>query len=272
MLALFCDRPRRHRAAHHRRGDRGHGHLRPGSDNAQGIAEMSGDVEARARRSSPTPTPSATMTKAITKAPPSPPPCSPRPRLSAPYRRHRDLRSPAGREGHGDEPVHGHLPAQQPVRDGARCRRRLPVLRSPPSTPCPGRPARSSSRGAAAVPRPPGIMNYTETPEYGRVVDIRTKDAARTRHARCSPSSRPIAVGFTLGRRACLVLPGPSPPARRWPSSSPTRVAPGTTRRSWSRTGTTAARAARRMRPRSSATRSATRSYDTAGPGGSTRC
>ncbi|MFG3495640.1 sodium-translocating pyrophosphatase [Streptomyces sp. NPDC047928] len=46
----------------------------------------------------------------------------------------------------------------------------------------------------------PGIMNYTETPEYGRVVDICTKDALREL---ATPGllavMAPIAVGFTLG-------------------------------------------------------------------------
>ena len=46
----------------------------------------------------------------------------------------------------------------------------------------------------------PGIMDGTETPEYGRVVDICTKDALRELATpACSPCWRPIAVGFTLG-------------------------------------------------------------------------
>ncbi|OIJ89732.1 sodium-translocating pyrophosphatase [Streptomyces colonosanans] len=46
----------------------------------------------------------------------------------------------------------------------------------------------------------PGIMDYSETPEYGRVVDICTKDALREL---ATPGllavMAPIAVGFTLG-------------------------------------------------------------------------
>ncbi|OPF79011.1 sodium-translocating pyrophosphatase [Streptomyces antioxidans] len=46
----------------------------------------------------------------------------------------------------------------------------------------------------------PGIMNYSETPEYGRVVDICTKDALREL---ATPGllavMAPIAVGFTFG-------------------------------------------------------------------------
>ncbi|MEU8529770.1 sodium-translocating pyrophosphatase [Streptomyces sp. NPDC048629] len=46
----------------------------------------------------------------------------------------------------------------------------------------------------------PGIMDYTETPEYGRVVDICTKDALREL---ATPGllavMAPIAVGFSLG-------------------------------------------------------------------------
>jgi K(+)-stimulated pyrophosphate-energized sodium pump len=46
----------------------------------------------------------------------------------------------------------------------------------------------------------PGIMDYTERPEYGRVVDIctRTRCASWPRPA-CSPILAPIAVGFGLG-------------------------------------------------------------------------
>ncbi|WP_217145475.1 sodium/proton-translocating pyrophosphatase, partial [Streptomyces sp. AC627_RSS907] len=46
----------------------------------------------------------------------------------------------------------------------------------------------------------PGIMNYTEKPDYGRVVDICTKDALREL---ATPGLlavlAPIAVGFSLG-------------------------------------------------------------------------
>jgi K(+)-stimulated pyrophosphate-energized sodium pump len=46
----------------------------------------------------------------------------------------------------------------------------------------------------------PGIMDYTEKPEYGRVVDICTKDALREL---ATPGllavMAPIAIGFTLG-------------------------------------------------------------------------
>ncbi|WP_254878592.1 sodium-translocating pyrophosphatase [Streptomyces sp. NA04227] len=46
----------------------------------------------------------------------------------------------------------------------------------------------------------PGIMNHTETPEYGKVVDICTKDALREL---ATPGllavMAPIAIGFTLG-------------------------------------------------------------------------
>ncbi|MQY16811.1 K(+)-insensitive pyrophosphate-energized proton pump [Streptomyces sp. RB5] len=46
----------------------------------------------------------------------------------------------------------------------------------------------------------PGIMDYTETPEYGRVVDICTKDALRElRTPGLLAVMAPIAVGFSLG-------------------------------------------------------------------------
>ena len=54
----------------------------------------------------------------------------------------------------------------------------------------------------------PGIMNFTEKPEYGRVVDICTRDSLREL---VTPGLlavlTPIAAGFALGTSARL-LPG----------------------------------------------------------------
>lgn len=108
----------------------------------------------------------------------------------------------------------------------------------------------------------PGIMDYTEKPEYGRVVDICTKDALRELATpACSPSSRPSpSASRSASARSAPTLPGPSARARSWRSSSPIPVARGTTPRSSSRTATTAARAVRPTPRPSSATPSATRS------------
>ena len=109
----------------------------------------------------------------------------------------------------------------------------------------------------------PGIMDGTERPDYGRVVDICTRDSLREL---ITPGTlavlAPIAVGFGLGyapaRRATWAAP--SPAVCSWRCSCPTPVAPGTTPRRWSRTAPTAVRVRTSTPRRSSATRSVTRS------------
>ena len=108
----------------------------------------------------------------------------------------------------------------------------------------------------------PGIMTYEEKPDYSRVVDIVTKDSLREL---VTPGLlavlAPIAVGFALGYQPLgSYLAGAIAVGVLWPSSWPTPAAPGTTPRNWSRTATTAARAPRRTPPPSSATPWATRS------------
>ena len=108
----------------------------------------------------------------------------------------------------------------------------------------------------------PGIMDYTERPDYSAVVDICTKDSLRELATPgCSPCWRrsPSASASASGRWR-PTWSARSRPARSWRSSSPTPAAPGTTRRRWSRTAPTAGRAARRTRRPSSATPWATRS------------
>jgi len=104
----------------------------------------------------------------------------------------------------------------------------------------------------------PGIMDGTERPEYGRVVDICTRDSLREL---VTPGllavMAPIAVGFGLGVGP---LAGYLGGAIATGTLMAVFLARGTTPRSWSRTASTAARARRRMPPPSSVTPSATRS------------
>ena len=109
----------------------------------------------------------------------------------------------------------------------------------------------------------PGIMDYSERPDYSAVVDICTKDSLRELAtpgllAVLAPGRRRLRSRASARWRP--TWSAPSPPARSWRSSSPTPAAPGTTRRRWSRTAPTAARAARRTPPPSSVTPWATRS------------
>ena len=125
------------------------------------------------------------------------------------------------------------------------------------------------ARGAAPVPRKPGIMDGTERPDYGPVIDICT--AASLREL-ATPALlavlMPVVVGFGLGPDRPGSLPGLGHRRRQpsWPTSCPTPVARGTTPRSTSRTAPRAARAPRPTRPPSSATPWATRSRTPAGP------
>ena len=74
------------------------------------------------------------------------------------------------------------------------------VLRAWRSTPSPAPPARSCSRCAASSGRTPGSWRAPVRPEYGRVVDICTRDSLREL---ATPGLlaifAPIAVGFGLG-------------------------------------------------------------------------
>ncbi|GAB3869281.1 sodium-translocating pyrophosphatase [Kibdelosporangium lantanae] len=108
----------------------------------------------------------------------------------------------------------------------------------------------------------PGIMDGSVRPEYGRVVDICTRDSLRElvtpvcwRCSRRSPSG-----SASASSRWPVTWAARSRPARSWRCSWPTPVVRGTTPRSWWRTATTVARGRPRTRRPSSVTPSATRS------------
>ena len=99
----------------------------------------------------------------------------------------------------------------------------------------------------------PGIMDYTEKPDYGAVVDICTRTSLRELMtpgllAVLAPVDRRL---LPRGRGARRVPRGRDPHrASCSPSCCRTPAARGTTRRSSSRRATTAARARRATRPR----------------------
>ena len=108
----------------------------------------------------------------------------------------------------------------------------------------------------------PGIMEGTGRPEYGKVVDIVTKDSLREL---VTPGLlavlAPIAVGFGLGVAPLAgFLAGAIGSGTLMAIFLANSAAPGTTPRSSSRTVTTAARARAPTRPPSSVTPSETRS------------
>ena len=118
-------------------------------------------------------------------------------------------------------------------------------------------------RGAPPVPRAPG--------DHGLHGEARVREGHLHLHdGGPAGAGHPRPPGRTLARSswasASTTSPsapswsGPSSPASSWPSSCPTPVGRGTTPRSTSRTATKGARAPTPTRPRSSATPSATRS------------
>ena len=153
----------------------------PVSDNAQGIAEMSGDVSpARAPRSSPSSTRSATPPRRSPRASRSRRRCSPRPRCSAPTRpRCSSKLAEVGRRQGRDRSWHFFVfnPA---VLVGVLIGAAVVFLFS-------GLAINAVGRAAGAVVfevrrqfrEIPGIMEGTGRPEYGKVVDICTRDSLR---------------------------------------------------------------------------------------------
>ena len=108
----------------------------------------------------------------------------------------------------------------------------------------------------------PGIMEGTGRPEYGKVVDIVTKDSLREL---VTPGLlavlAPVAVGFGLGVAALAgFLAGAIGAGTLMAVFLANAGGAGTTRRSSSRTAATGARVRPPTKPPSSATRSATRS------------
>ncbi len=180
----------------------------PVSDNAQGIAEMSGDVDEEGAKILTELDAVGNTTKAITKGIAI---ATAVLAATALFGSYQDAVSEALTEGAGVSSA----PAYQPgvvarfdyqiitpsVLVGllARRGRRVPVLRPGHQRGHPGG-RRHRLRGAAPVPRHPGIMEGTERPEYGKVVDICTRDSLREL---ATPgllaALAPVAVGFGLG-------------------------------------------------------------------------
>ena len=205
-LSLFLDRARRLRPAHHGRRHRRDGHLRPGQRQRAGHRrDVRRRRRARARRSSPTSTPSATPPRRSPRASRSRRPCSPRPRCSArtPTRSDRARRRQAEDVGAELADVDAHYEIVSPVTlvglilGGAD---RVPVLRPGDQRRDPRGRAPSCSRCAASSASTPGSWTAPRTPEYGKVVDICTRDSLREL---ATPgllaAFAPIAVGFGLG-------------------------------------------------------------------------
>ena len=128
----------------------------PVSDNAQGIAEMSGDVSERARRSSPSSTPSATPPRRSPRASRSPLRCWPRRRCSARTPRRCSSRSP--RPTWASTRRTCWTSASSTRRSSSACCSVRPWCSSSPASPStrsPALPVRSSWRSAASSARSP---------------------------------------------------------------------------------------------------------------------
>ncbi|MEU8549745.1 sodium-translocating pyrophosphatase [Streptomyces roseoverticillatus] len=172
----------------------------PVSDNAQGIAEMSGDVEGAGAQVLTDLDAVGNTTKAITKGIAI---ATAVLAASALFGSYRDAIATAVRDVHAKSGELGlSLDISQPNNlVGLILGAAVVFLFS-------GLAINAVSRSAGAVVyevrrqfrEHPGIMDYSEKPEYGRVVDICTKDALREL---ATPGllavMAPIAVGFSLG-------------------------------------------------------------------------
>ncbi|MGW2596129.1 sodium-translocating pyrophosphatase [Streptomyces klenkii] len=172
----------------------------PVSDNAQGIAEMSGDVEGAGAQVLTDLDAVGNTTKAITKGIAI---ATAVLAASALFGSYRDAIATAVRDVHAKSGELGlSLDISQPNNlVGLVLGAAVVFLFS-------GLAINAVSRSAGAVVyevrrqfrEHPGIMDYSEQPEYGRVVDICTKDALREL---ATPGllavMAPIAVGFSLG-------------------------------------------------------------------------
>ncbi|MBF6053704.1 potassium transporter [Streptomyces eurocidicus] len=172
----------------------------PVSDNAQGIAEMSGDVEGAGAQVLTDLDAVGNTTKAITKGIAI---ATAVLAAAALFGSYRDAIATAVRDVHANSGELGlSLDISQPNNlVGLVLGAAVVFLFS-------GLAINAVSRSAGAVVyevrrqfrEHPGIMDYTEKPEYGRVVDICTKDALREL---ATPGllavMAPIAVGFSLG-------------------------------------------------------------------------
>ena len=177
----------------------------PVSDNAQGIAEMSGDVEGAGAQVLTDLDAVGNTTKAITKGIAI---ATAVLAAAALFGSYRDAiatgasATSARRSGDG-APMNlddGHLAAQQPGRPDRSARRSSSSSRGWRSTRCRGRRARWSTRCGGSSASTPGSW----TTPRSRSTAASSTSAPRTRCASwprpvCSPCWRPIAVGFTLG-------------------------------------------------------------------------
>ena len=173
----------------------------PVSDNAQGIAEMSGDVQGAGAQVLTDLDAVGNTTKAITKGIAIATAVLAATALFGSFTDAIDTDEGQRRSGGPRaEPQPGHLPAEQPGRAAARRGRRLPLLRARDQRGV-AVGGRGGLRGAPAVPRAPR--------DHGLHRDARSTggsstSAPRTRCASWPPPVcwrcwRPIAVGFSLG-------------------------------------------------------------------------
>ena len=179
----------------------------PVSDNAQGIAEMSGDIDEEGARVLTDLDAVGNTTKAITKGIAIATAVLAATALFGSY----NAQIGAGARQGGRDPRRHVQPGRTRTTSSARSSARRSCSSSP------GLAISAVSRAAGRVVfevreqfrTQPGIMDYTERPDYSAVVDICTKDSLREL---ATPGLlavlAPVAVGFGLGHRPAGGLPG----------------------------------------------------------------
>jgi K(+)-stimulated pyrophosphate-energized sodium pump len=148
----------------------------PISDNAQGIAEMSGEVTEEGALVLTSLDAVGNTTKAITRASRSPRGAR-RDALFGSFRT--EVGAGLGRGGRSPRRLQPVDRAAEPAVRPHHRRARVFLFSAWPIQRCPAPPAAWCLRGARAVPHQAGIMTTPEKPDYARVVDICTKDSLR---------------------------------------------------------------------------------------------
>ena len=243
----------------------------PVSDNAAGIAEMSGEFTGEAERVMVSLDAVGNTTKAITKGVAIGSAVIAAVALFASFIETINSQlepAPAGQQLRVARHPDQRRRTQRPSSGCSSAGRSASCSRPSPSGPSAARPGPSCSRCAASSASTRASWTTPRSPSTGG-----SSASAPPRPSASSPPRpcwrscrRSSSASASITSRWVRSSPAQSSPASCWPTRCPTPEGRGTTPRSTSRTATRAVRDQRRTRPRSSATRWVTRSRTRPGP------